>query len=184
MHSVAHEPQVRMINFPHPVDAMTIHDTRMLNIFNRVRAAGDKAINQNASPERLNNIIQKARGAPHREVWLADRDMNSPVFRDGADVPAHIRQVEFDTTWDRFNIHTWHLHHGRFRDRPEAPWYRMHDADTIERLCEHGVDTRLVNRQGFINRDYDIVKTHDDGLKQYLRTPENLQRIHETQRAR
>jgi hypothetical protein len=172
-----HEQQVRMIQFPDTSDAMTIDNTRILNIFNRVRAAWDKAVNQNASQERLENIIQKARGALHREVWLADRDMDSPVFRDVADFPAHIRTAEFDTNWGRFVPDIWR--EGIHQNRPEAPWYRMHSERTMDRLAQHGTDNRKVHDRGFINRDYDILKIHDDGLKQYLRTPNDLRRIHE-----
>ena len=49
----------------------------------------------------------------------------------------------------------------------------------MERMNEHGADTRPVNRQGFINRDNDIVRVHDDGLKQYFMSRDNLRRIHE-----
>jgi hypothetical protein len=161
------------------VDDMTINNTGMLNIFDEAKAAWDEAIRNNATQTRLNEIIQKAREALHKEVWLVDRDMNSPVFRDDVVVPAYIREAEFSNNWDRFNHRIWHPVHGEFRHRPEAPWYRMHDHETMDRMTEHGADTRIVNRHGFINRDYDIVRIHDEGLKQYLRTPENLRRIHE-----
>ena len=77
-----HEQQMRMIQFPDTSDAMTIDNTGMLNIFKPVRTAWDKAISRNASQDRLNTIIQKAREALQKEVWRVDRDMDSPVFSD------------------------------------------------------------------------------------------------------
>jgi hypothetical protein len=168
-----------MFHFPNPANTLVIDNTELLRLFNGAKAEWYEAVRQNAPQQRLDEIIRNARDNLHTEVWRMDRDMNSPVFRDVANVPPHILQAEFDTNFERFNPNVWHPEIGRFRDRDEAPWYRMHSRTTMDRLNEHGVDTRPVNRLGFINRDYDIVRIHDDGLKQYLMSPDNLRRIHE-----
>ena len=174
-----HEQKFRMFHFPNPANTLVIDNTELLRLFNGAKAEWYEAVRQNAPQQRLDEIIRNARDNLHTEVWRMDRDMNSPVFRDVANVPPHILQAEFDTNFERFNPNVWHPEIGRFRDRDEAPWYRMHSRTTMDRLNEHGVDTRPVNRLGFINRDYDIVRIHDDGLKQYLMSPDNLRQIHE-----
>ena len=95
-----------------------------------------------------------------------DRDMNSPVFKDDPDIPPYIIETEMENNWQRF-------------DRPEAPWYRLNSDRTMDHLSRHGTEKWPVHHRGCINHDYDILRIHDDGLKRYLMTPQNLHEIHE-----
>ena len=121
-----------MFKFPNPVNSLVIDNTGLLRLSNRAQAEWNEAVRENAPQQRLDDIIRNARGDLHTEVWQIDRDMNSPVFRDGAAFPPQTLQAEFNTNSERFNPNSWNAGCGRFRNRDEAPWYRMHSRTTME----------------------------------------------------
>ena len=154
-----------MFHFAEPSDDPTIDNTRMLEILNQAENEWNEAVRNHAPQQQLTDIIDRARERLHREVWLVDRDMNSPVFKDDEQFPDDIRILDSGNNWERFDRMIWHPVAGQFNTRPEADWYRMHDAVTMDRLTQHGIGALPVHDQGFINRDYDIVRIHDNGLK-------------------
>ena len=168
------EQKIRMFHFAEPSDDPTIDNTRMLEIFNQAENEWNEAVRNHAPQQQLTDIIDRARESLHREVWLVDRDMNSPVFKDDAQFPEDIRILDSGNNWDRFDRRIWHPVVGQFNTRPEADRYRMHDAVTMDRLTQHGIGALPVHDQGFINRDYDIMRIHDNGLKRYLMTPHDM----------
>ena len=154
----------------------TIDNTGLLNIFNQAAHEWDQEVRQDASLERLNNIIHRAREALHREVWRVDRNMSSPVFKDDPEIPPYIIETEMENNWRPLNPNTWC--DAILQHRPEARWYRLNSDRTMDHLTRHGTENWPVHHRGFINHDYDILRMHDDGLKIYLMTPQNLHEIH------
>ena len=171
------EQKIRMYDYTNPVHDHTIDNRGILRIFKQAQRDWKEAVRQDAPVERLNNIIHRAREALHREVWRVDRDMNSPVFKDDPDIPPYIIETEMENNWQRFDPDNWHQ--GILQHRPEAPWYRLNSDRTMDHLTRHGTENWPVHHRGFINHDYDILRIHDDGLKRYLMTPQNLHEIHE-----
>ena len=154
-----------------PVYNHTIDNTGLLNKFNQAVHEWNQAVRQDASMERLNNIIQKAREALHREVWRVDRNMNSPVFKDDPAIPPYIIETEMENNWQRFDPAMWHQ--GILQHRPEAPWYRLNSDRTMDHLSRHGTEKWPVHHRGFINHDYDILRIHDNGFTIFNDTRES-----------
>ena len=184
------DQNIRMFEkFAHADDDLTIDNTGMMNMFKQAENDWEEAIRQNASQERLTDIRRQARAGLHREVWLMDRDMNSPVFGDGGDWSVSVFQYDFQNNFDRFNPRRWKMRHGDFRARPEAPWYRMHARETLSRLFAHGYNPLPLRLRAspdlghgplpdhhyeVVDHDYDILRMHVTGRKSYLMTPEDL----------
>ena len=76
--------------------------------------------------------------------------MNSPVFKDDVQFPQDILRLDNGNNWERFDRMIWHPVAGRFNTRPEADWYRMHDADTMDRLSQHGIGALSTVKDSFI----------------------------------
>ena len=132
------EQKIRMYDYTNPVHDHTIDNRGILRIFKQAQRDWKEAVRQDAPVERLNNIIHRAREALHREVWRVDRDMNSPVFKDGPDIPPYIIETEMENSWQRFDPDIWR--EGILQHRLEAPWYGLTSDKTMDHLSRHGTE--------------------------------------------